>query len=66
MRLWGGPVSASFDHTVKLWDVETGKSLFTLAKHVKPVRPLVDTTQLSRRGRQARHMDSHYLRLIVT
>jgi len=29
--------SASFDATVKLWDVAAGKELFTLTKHVDPV-----------------------------
>jgi len=29
--------SASFDATVKLWDVVAGKELFTLTKHVDPV-----------------------------
>jgi len=29
--------SASFDNTIKLWDIETGVRLFTLTKHTDPV-----------------------------
>jgi transducin (beta)-like 1 len=29
--------TASFDNTVKIWDVETGSSLYTLTKHTNPV-----------------------------